>query len=110
MKNSRRSLRGQLIEQRPEETLPGSKDESFVCRWRSAGGFAVWLTAAMLAAGAGAGTARAESANATPQFALANFGWQSNLEDWEEPPTGAGHGPIKNDPAYPQPEAKTPDF
>jgi hypothetical protein len=84
-----------------EETLPGSKDESFVCRWRSAGGFAVWLTAAMLAAGAGAGTARAESANVIPQFASANFGWQSNLEDWEEPPTGAGHGPIKNDPAYP---------
>jgi hypothetical protein len=82
-----------------EETLPGSKDESFVCHRLSAGGFAVCLTAAMLAAGAG--TARAESASAIPQFASANFGWQSNLEDWEEPPTGAGHGPIKNDPAYP---------
>src|SRR5271169_3219451 len=57
----------------------------------------VCLTAVTLAAGA----ARAESANAIPQFASADFGWQSNLEDWEDPPPGAGHGPIKNDPAYP---------
>jgi hypothetical protein len=76
-----------------------SKDESLAprCIGLSAGGFAVCLTAVTLAAG----TARAESSNAIPQFASANFGWQSNLEDWEDPPTGAGHGPIKNDPAYP---------
>jgi hypothetical protein len=48
-----------------------------------------------------AGVARAESANAIPQFASPDFGWQSNLEDWEDPPPGAGHGPIKNDPAHP---------
>jgi hypothetical protein len=64
---------------------------------RSAGGFAVCLIAVTLAAG----TARTESSNPIPQFASANFGWQSNLEDWEDPPPGAGHGPIKNDPAYP---------
>jgi hypothetical protein len=76
-----------------------SKDESLAPRGigRSAGGFAVCLTAVTLAAG----TARAESSNAAPQFASANFGWQSNLEDWEDQPPGAGHGPIKNDPAYP---------
>ncbi len=39
--------------------------------------------------------------DAIPQFASANFGWQSNDEDWEDAPPGAGHGPIKNDPAYP---------
>ena len=36
-----------------------------------------------------------------PPFASANFGWQSNLEDWEDAPPGAVHGPIRNDPAYP---------
>ena len=76
-----------------------SKDQSLACRCigLSAGGFAVCLTAATL----GAGAARAESASATPPFASANFGWQSNLEDWGDPPPGAGHGPMKNDPAYP---------
>ena len=76
-----------------------SKDESLAPRGigLSAGGFAVCLTAVTLAAG----TARTEPSNAIPQFASANFGWQSNLEDWEDPPPGAGHGPIKNDPAYP---------
>ena len=81
--------------------MPGlkRKDGSPACRCigLAAGGLAVCLTAATLAAGA----ARAESANAVPQFASADFGWQSNLEDWEDPPPGAGHGPIKNDPAYP---------
>src|SRR5436190_1559067 len=76
-----------------------SKDESFARRriGLSAGACAVCLTAVTLAAGA----ARAESANAIPPFASADFGWQSNLEDWEDPPPGAGHGPMKNDPAYP---------
>src|ERR1700674_5982084 len=76
-----------------------SKDESLTlrCIGLSGRGFAVCLTAVTLAAG----TARSESSNAIPQFASANFGWQSNLEDWEDPPPGAGHGPIKNDPAYP---------
>jgi hypothetical protein len=58
------------------------------------GGFAVCL-AATLAVSA----ARAEQG--IPQFASANFGWQSNAEDWDDPPPGSGHGPIANDPAYP---------
>lgn len=36
-----------------------------------------------------------------PQFASTQFGWQTNLEDWQDPPPDAGHGPIRNDPAYP---------
>jgi hypothetical protein len=81
--------------------MPGlrSKNQSIACRWvgLSAGGFAVCVAAMTLAAGA----ARAESGNAIPPFASANFGWQSNIEDWDDPPAGSGHGPMKNDPAYP---------
>jgi hypothetical protein len=36
-----------------------------------------------------------------PDICLGKFGWQSNAEDWDDPPPGTGHGPIKNDPAYP---------
>jgi hypothetical protein len=63
----------------------------------SAGGFALCLTAVTLVASA----AHAQSAKDIPPFASANYGWQSNVEDWEDPPAGSGHGPIKNDPAYP---------
>jgi hypothetical protein len=46
-------------------------------------------------------TALAESNSAVPPFASADFGWQSNVGDWQAPPPGHGHGPIKNDPAHP---------
>mgnify|MGYP003576616972 FL=1 len=36
-----------------------------------------------------------------PNLGSREFGWQHNVEDWEDPPEGSGHGPIKNDPAYP---------
>jgi hypothetical protein len=36
-----------------------------------------------------------------PALASSNFGWQTNFEDWQDPPPGYGHGPMKNDPAYP---------
>ena len=76
-----------------------SKEHSVAasCIWLSSRNFAVLLPAAILAASA----ARAESARTIPPFASAVFGWQSNLEDWEDPPPVAVHGPIKNDPAYP---------
>ena len=45
--------------------------------------------------------AQSGTKDAIPQFASADFGWQTNLEDWQDPPQGAGHGPMKNDPAYP---------
>jgi hypothetical protein len=36
-----------------------------------------------------------------PPFASANFGWQTNVADWQTPPPGYGHGPIMDDPAHP---------
>jgi len=62
-----------------------------------AGGvFAGFVVAAALA-----GTARAEPPRAIPNLASAEFGWQSNVADWQEPPPGRGHGPIKPDPDHP---------
>jgi hypothetical protein len=36
-----------------------------------------------------------------PNLASADFGWQTNVADWQEPPAGSGHGPIKPDPEHP---------
>jgi hypothetical protein len=36
-----------------------------------------------------------------PNLASADFGWQSNVADWQDPPAGSGHGPIKPDPEHP---------
>ena len=77
---------------------PRSVHAAFAYRHAAAlaGGFVACLIAATLLA-----TAPAPAETGTvPQFASADFGWQSNLEDWEDPP-GSVHGPIKNDPAYP---------
>ena len=65
----------------------------------SAGSFAACLTAVMLVAG----TMRAHSASAIPQFASADFGWQSNLEDWEDPPESGGTRPAR---PFPQESAR----
>ena len=46
-------------------------------------------------------SALAQSDSAVPDFASANFGWQTNVEDWQDPPAGSGHGPMREDPAYP---------
>jgi hypothetical protein len=45
--------------------------------------------------------ALAEANNAIPNLSSADFGWQSNVADWQEPPSGHGHGPIKPDPEHP---------
>jgi hypothetical protein len=45
--------------------------------------------------------ALAEPNNGIPQLASADFGWQTNVADWQEPPPGRGHGPIRNDPDHP---------
>jgi hypothetical protein len=45
--------------------------------------------------------ASAEPNKAIPQLASAEFGWQTNVADWRDPPPGHGHGPIKPDPAHP---------
>jgi hypothetical protein len=39
--------------------------------------------------------------SAIPALMSAEFGWQSNVADWQEPPPGHGHGPIQNDPDHP---------
>jgi hypothetical protein len=43
----------------------------------------------------------AGSSTTIPPLASANFGWQTNVADWRDPPPGHGHGPIKSDPAHP---------
>jgi len=45
--------------------------------------------------------AMAESSTAVPPLGAANFGWQSNVAEWQDPPPGLGRGPIKDDPARP---------
>jgi hypothetical protein len=56
---------------------------------------AVAMTMLITAASAQAGDER------IPSFASAQFGWQTTFDDWLDPPPGSGHGPIRNDPAYP---------
>jgi hypothetical protein len=43
----------------------------------------------------------APSGDGIPKLGSREYGWQHNVEDWEPPPEGSGHGPIANDPAYP---------
>jgi len=50
---------------------------------------------------ASAVVAQPATKSSIPQLASSSFGWQTNYEDWQDPPPGYGHGPMKNDPAYP---------
>ena len=50
---------------------------------------------------AAAGSTLAEPNNAIPNLTSAGFGWQANIDDWQDPPPGHGHGPIGDDPAHP---------
>jgi hypothetical protein len=43
----------------------------------------------------------AQAQSNIPFLAAHDFGWQSNLADWQGPPPGSGHGPIQTDPAHP---------
>jgi hypothetical protein len=43
----------------------------------------------------------AQSSDKIPNFSSADYGWQTNVGDWQDPPAGHGHGPIKPDPAHP---------
>jgi hypothetical protein len=43
----------------------------------------------------------AESNARIPNFSSSEYGWQTNVADWQDPPPGHGHGPIKPDPAHP---------
>src|SRR5580704_2671220 len=73
-----------------------SKHTSAPQRLLAAGGALAGLMAAAFAT-----AALAEPASSIPQLASGEYGWQSNVGDWQEPPPGLGHGPIKNDPAHP---------
>ena len=59
------------------------------------------VIAGFVAATALSSAAVAERDNTVPQFASPEFGWQTNVADWRDPPPGHGHGPIKPDPAHP---------
>ena len=48
-----------------------------------------------------AAIAGAQKNAAIPNLASSTFGWQTTMEDWEDPPPGNGHGPMANDPAHP---------
>jgi hypothetical protein len=76
---------------------PTSKDTSCALRPVLLAGAA---SVGVLIAAAFAGVAQAEPP-AIPNFASADFGWQSNVGDWQEPPPGSGHGPIKPHPDHP---------
>ena len=65
--------------------------------WGVAGAFSAAIAAALMPAAVAEPTER----DAIPHLADRNFGWQTNVADWQEPPAGLGHGPIKPDPAHP---------
>jgi hypothetical protein len=67
---------------------------------RSTGKFttSLLIAAATIASSASAQSTRSEK---IPALASANYGWQTNVADWQEPPAGYGHGPIRPDPAHP---------
>jgi hypothetical protein len=62
---------------------------------------AAWASGLLAGLGCIAATAVAEPSGKIPNLASADFGWQSNVADWQEPPPGSGHGPIKPDPDHP---------
>ncbi len=48
-----------------------------------------------------ASSAQTPEKHPIPHLSSAGFGWQTNVADWQEPPSGSGHGPIRPDPARP---------
>jgi hypothetical protein len=48
-----------------------------------------------------ASSAQTADKNAVPPLASAGFGWQTGTADWQDPPEGLGHGPIKPHPQHP---------
>ncbi len=61
--------------------------------------FAIVIGVAMLSIPVA--SAQEGRSHAIPDLASSNFGWQTNFADWQDPPPGYGHGPMKNDPTYP---------
>jgi hypothetical protein len=79
-----------------ENTMSGS-NRSFASQFVLAGS----VFAGLAGVAALFSVARAESGQAVPPLSSANFGWQTNVGDWQAPPPGSGHGPIKDDPSHP---------
>jgi hypothetical protein len=46
-------------------------------------------------------SAQTSGKDAIPELASIKFAWLAIGADWHDPPPGSGHGPIKQDPAYP---------
>jgi hypothetical protein len=74
-----------------------AKDTSSVL-WQigAVGGAAAGLLVAALGC-----AALAAPDTAIPNLMSSEFGWQSNVSDWQDPPKELGHGPIKPDPEHP---------
>jgi hypothetical protein len=60
--------------------------------------FCAGLAACVTSTGA---AAQAPDKNAIPALASISFAWLAVGADWRAPPPGSGHGPMKQDPAYP---------
>src|SRR5687767_14519639 len=43
----------------------------------------------------------AQAPDKIPLLSSADFGWQTGTADWQDPPSGSGHGPIKPHPQHP---------
>ncbi len=63
-----------------------------------AGAAGAGLAVCLMGAGA---AAQAPAKDAIPALASISFAWLATGADWREPPAGSGHGPMKQDPAYP---------
>jgi hypothetical protein len=60
------------------------------------GGAAAGFAIALLAS-----ASSAQAPDNMPAFSSAAFGWQTGTADWQDPPPGHGHGPIKPHPEHP---------
>jgi hypothetical protein len=85
-------------EAREDSIMIRSNDTSSAPRWLALAGRVI---PAFGAAAAFAAAALAEPGSAVPPLASADFGWQTNVADWRDPPPGYGHGPIRPDRAHP---------
>jgi len=81
---------------RPKEMPLAHHRLSTPRQWSSAG-----TALAALFAATGFGTAASAESAAIPSLGSHDFGWQSNVADWQTPPAGLGHGPIGFDPEHP---------
>ena len=69
---------------------------------RPPGALAAAICAAIAACASSTGAAaQAPAKDAIPALASISFAWLAMGADWRDPPPGSGHGPIKQDPAYP---------